>query len=103
MITEGASSIRAYIGPHIGAECYEFGSSDLERMSLQFGEQVVGKTAEGSPALDVAMAIAIDLERSGVEIEGISGECTACKADRYWSHRARGDHQRQALVVWVER
>jgi YfiH family protein len=102
MFAEGASSIRAYIGPHICTECYEFGSDDLERLSMQFDEQVVGKTADGLPALDVASVIAIDLERAGVELAASSGECTACEADRYWSHRARGDQQRQALVVWVE-
>ncbi len=102
MSDSGASSISAFIGPHIRAECYEFGAEDLERMSVRFDQRVVAATPSGSPALDVAAAIAMDLERASVELAGSSGECTACEVGRYWSHRARGEQQRQALVVWIE-
>jgi YfiH family protein len=98
----GASSISAFVGPHIRPECYEFGTEDLERLSMRFDQRVVATTSSGSPSLDVAAAIAMDLERAGVELVGSSGECTACEVGRYWSHRARGDQQRQALVVWIE-
>jgi hypothetical protein len=102
LIDNGASAISAFIGPHIRTECYEFGAADLERMSVRFDQRVVAATSSGSPALDVATAIAMDLEGAGVELAGSSGECTACEVGRYWSHRARGDQQRQALVVWIE-
>ena len=102
MTNHGASSISAYIGPHIGAECYEFGATDLARMVERFDERVVAATTDGAPALDVGAALSIDLDRAGVELVASAGECTACEAGRYWSHRARADQQRQALVVWIE-
>lgn len=102
MVERGASSISAFVGPHIRSECYEFGSVDLTRMTERFDGRVVAATAAGAPALDVAMAISLELERCGIEPAACCGECTACEADRYWSHRARGDQQRQALVVWIE-
>ena len=102
MSNHGASSISAYVGPHIGAECYEFGATDLARMVERFDESVAARTSEGAPALDVGAALSIDLDRAGIELAASSGECTACASDRYWSHRARADQQRQALVVWIE-
>ena len=102
MSMHGASSISAYVGPHIEAECYEFGEADLARMVERFDDRVVATTSRGAPALDVGAALTIDLDRAGIEIAASSGECTACASDRYWSHRARADQQRQALVVWIE-
>lgn len=97
----GATSIRAVAGPHVGVECYEFSAGDLDELAIHFGPRVVGESSQGTPALDVAQVLAIELERSSVELLGSSPECTACESDRFWSHRARGDLGRQALVVWI--
>lgn len=96
----GGRPSTARLGPCIRARCYEFGETDLARMTARYGPAVASTTAVGTPALDLAAAVRIGCERAGVEFDD-SGVCTAC-SDRHWSHRARGDRARQALVAWLE-
>jgi YfiH family protein len=91
----GAGDIRAVLGPCIHAECYEFGADDLDVVGAELGDVVRGTTSWGTPALDVPAAIRAQLP--DVEDESV---CTACSAD-HWSFRARGDHERQAVVAWL--
>jgi polyphenol oxidase len=98
----GASDVTAVIGPCVHAECYEFGADDLDRLAAGFGPSVRGETSWGTPALDVPAALAVACERAGVAVAGHGAACTACAADRYWSHRARGDRERHGMVVWWE-
>ncbi len=102
MVGLGAGSIAASIGPHVGPECYEFGPSELDRLADQFGDEVRSTTADGSPALDVGAMARVALERAGVTDIAWSGECTACHPDQWFSHRARGETERMATVVWRE-
>jgi polyphenol oxidase len=94
----GATRIEAALGPCIRPECYEFGADDLDRLRAVLGPAVVGRTAEGHPALDVPAAVRMCLERAGVALTTDHGACTACSAD-FYSYRARGDRARQATVV----
>ena len=91
----GAGDIRAVLGPCIHAECYEFGAEALDAMAAQLGDAVRGTTSWGTPALDVVAAVRAFLP--DVEDESV---CTACSPD-HWSHRARGDRERQAVVAWL--
>lgn len=99
MRSMGASRIEARLGPCVHPECYEFSAGDLARLEARLGSEVRSETGEGSPALDLPRAVAAALRSAGVELVGVDSRCTAC-SPRYFSHRARGDHQRQALVVW---
>jgi YfiH family protein len=92
---------RAYVGPLIGAECYEFGADDLARLVDRLGPHVAGRTREGTPALDLRAAIERELERLGADDITTSSDCTACKDLRYFSHRARQDVGRQAVLAWI--
>ena len=57
-------------------------------------------TAAGRPGLDLPATVSAALAASGArEIPGM-GACTACSPG-YFSHRARGDAGRQALLVWT--
>ena len=94
--------VHAVVGPHICADCYEFGAEDLARMADRFSPAVVATTTTGRPSLDLGVAVSTELERLGVEVAGVSGDCTATLADRYWSHRRRGERGRFALVAWIE-
>ena len=96
----GAGDIRAVLGPCIHAECYEFGADDLDRLAKRFGDGVRGVTSAGSPALDVPEAVRLALAELDVALDD-EGVCTACDTG-YFSHRARGDDGRQALMVWME-
>jgi YfiH family protein len=99
MRTLGAGEVRAVLGPCIRAECYEFGSDDLDRVARHLGDAVRGTTSAGAPALDVPAAARAALAREGVvELDDVE-VCTACSSGHF-SHRARGDRGRQALVAW---
>ena len=95
----GAGDVSALVGPCIGAECYEFGTEDLERMTDRFGSDVAARTAAGTAALDLRAAVRAALGEQGVDDVGDVGICTACSADHY-SWRARRELGRQAAVVW---
>jgi copper oxidase (laccase) domain-containing protein len=67
----------------------------------RFGSDVEARTLWGTPALDLAAAVSIALEASGVETIHDTAGCTAC--DRRWySHRARGEQERLATSAWLE-
>ena len=96
----GAADIRATIGPCIRAECYEFGVPDLDRLVDRFDHTVGGTTRDGRPALDVPAAVRAALSEAGVDAIEDVDVCTACSGEHF-SHRARGDKERQALVLWM--
>jgi YfiH family protein len=87
-------------GPHIRARCYEFGAADLDEVVAACGEEVRGTTAWGTPALDLTTGVRAACERLGVRLMD-EGTCTAC-SPVHFSHRARGDAGRQAVVAWIE-
>jgi YfiH family protein len=95
----GATDVRAVLGPCIRVECYEFGPDDLDRVAARLGDGVRSTTASGTPALDLAAGVRASLAQAGVHHLDDSGVCTACSPDHF-SWRARGEHQRQATVVW---
>lgn len=98
----GATTVEAALGPCIHAECYEFGADRLDEVERRLGPSVRGATAWGAPALDVPAATAAALDRAGARLVHDEDVCTACAADTCFSARARGESNRQALVVWAE-
>ncbi|HVN51848.1 MAG TPA: polyphenol oxidase family protein, partial [Acidimicrobiales bacterium] len=95
------------IGPHIGPECYEFGATDLDRLAARFGDGVRSTTSDGRASLDLVRMVRAALHRAGAGAEPQTSDpwpanCTACHADRWFSHRARGETERMATVVWRE-
>lgn len=82
------SGFNAYIGPHIGAECYECGEELVGRFVERFG----GACARGAGHLDLEAAVRASLSETGIVAARIvsSGECTACCDDRYFSYRKSG-------------
>jgi copper oxidase (laccase) domain-containing protein len=77
MGTLGATEVVGAVGPCIHPGCYEFSESDLDRVAARLGDGARSRTASGRP-----------------------DACTGC-AGGYFSHRARGDGGRQALLVWT--
>ena len=96
----GATTVEAALGPCIRAECYEFSPADLDLVAGLLGESVRGTTSAGAPALDLPAAVRVALARADVALVHDEGVCTACAVHRCFSHRARGDEERQAAVVW---
>lgn len=96
----GAGEVQAALGPCIRPECYEFGEGGLDRVAQVLGAGVRAVTASGAPALDLPAAVRAALARAGADLVADEGVCTACAADRHFSHRARGEPGRQAMLVW---
>jgi YfiH family protein len=101
-VRELGGPFRAYVGPLIGTECYEFGTEDLARLVDRFGPHVEGRTSAGTPALDLGAAILHELERfEPTQITQLP-YCTSCREDEFFSHRARQDVGRQAVLAWID-
>ena len=98
----------AVLGPCIHAECYEFGPHELHAVASGIAgggdpdaaaAAITATTVSGRPALDVPAAVAFALRRHQVELDTVGG-CTACDP-RWFSHRARADAARHAVVAWT--
>jgi len=98
----GSGPITAVVGPHIHADRYEFGAKALDRLARRFGDGVRSVTAAGTPALNLTAALAVELERLDIPVVNWSQDCTALDETNYWSHRARKETGRIALVAWLE-
>ena len=101
MRTHGAGHLEAALGPCIRAECYEFGSVDLDSVARRYGDGVRATTRSGARALDVAAAVRQALGELDVDLVHEVDACTACDEATWWSHRARAEQERQATVVWI--
>ncbi|MBW3627816.1 MAG: laccase domain-containing protein [Gemmatimonadetes bacterium] len=74
-------------------------------MARLLGPHVRATTSAGTPALDVPAAVRSALGAAGVDEVEERASCTACATDDrgaplWFSHRARREEQRQALVSW---
>lgn len=98
--SQGAQPVATLLGPCIQPEAYEFGAADLVPIVSAFGENVVGRTVEGTDALDLTRVVQLCCERAGWPVP----ERSVCTSQgRYYSHRTRQDKGRQATVAWIER
>jgi hypothetical protein len=97
----GATEMVAVLGPCIRPERYAFGAVDLAGVVDRFGPSVEGRTIEGRPALDMPAAVRSALAEHDIDIVAVLGGCTAAEHERRWSHRGRGERERQAVVAWI--
>ncbi len=81
------SQLNVYIGPHIGAECFETGADVHDGFRQKFGEACVFDRTH----IDLAAALRIQLESIGVSADRICdmGKCTVCCNDEFFSYRAQ--------------
>ncbi len=82
------SEIRAYVGPHIGAEDYEVSEQIAGQFADEFGPEVL----YGLRNVDLGAAIREALIDEGMQAESIAmvEESTASCAERFFSYRAQG-------------
>ena len=98
---DAAGELTAVVGPCIHHECYEFGEHELDLVAAAAGPDVRSRTADDHPALDLVAGIEHVLRSLDITCQQSPWDsCTACSLG-YWSHRARGDRERQAMVVWM--
>lgn len=95
------SRFRAWIGPGIGPCCYPVSSdvADLFRPGSR-----PGRCDDGSLRIDLAAEIRSRLADCGLSAASVAaaGGCTACRTDRFFSHRGEGGRTgRMAALVWT--
>jgi YfiH family protein len=85
-----AGDLCVHLGPAICGSCYEVGP--------EVYVQLTGRSAGSRSRVDLRAILADQARRSGVRAITISGWCTRCHRDRFFSHRA-GDAGRQLAVI----
>jgi YfiH family protein len=87
----------AAIGPCIGPCCYEVGEPVISQVHQAFADGTSllvdapegrSKAEGGRPYFDLPEANRRNLARAGVQHIELSGLCTACRTDLFFSHRA---------------
>jgi polyphenol oxidase len=90
LVAQGSRPERllAAVGPCIQACCYEVSAELGERFSARFGAGVVPRE-QGRVRLDLARAVRQTLEGAGLAPGHVDvlPHCTACDAQRFFSHR----------------
>ena len=88
------ANIHAAIGPNIGQCCFETDADVPAALRAALGaaveESIEFYEDTGKYHIDLKEANALWLRRAGVGNIEISISCTACRPDRYWSHRITG-------------
>lgn len=91
----------AWIGPAVGACCYEVGEDVATRVAEASHPGVVTSGPGERPHLDLQAAVRHQLESAGIgEIIAVS-HCTRCDAERLWSYRREGKAAgRNLAFIW---
>lgn len=95
------SDIVAAIGPGIGPCCFEFGSDAPE----YFERKYLTEREDGKFLVDIWEMNRDVLTKCGLKPQNIdiSGVCTVCNSDRYYSYRTHKDKTgRQAAVIMLK-
>ena len=85
---ESPFSVRAFLGPSIGACCYEVGNE----VAAQFAGEFTKRSRDGRFRLDLAAVNRAQLVAAGIPPENISAHpaCTKCGGARFASYRRDG-------------
>jgi hypothetical protein len=98
IVARGAAAVGAAyaaIGPSIGPCCYEVGGEVIANFD-RLGDGIADRRMLDLP--EVARRLLLE---AGVEEVELSGLCTSCEAELFFSHRRdRGRTGRQAGLVW---
>jgi len=87
-----AENIRAAIGPNIGQCCFETDADVPNAMVARYGSDAMPfiRPVGEKYYVNLKEINALSLKQAGVRSVEISGLCTACEPDRFWSHRKVG-------------
>ncbi|MEJ6720962.1 polyphenol oxidase family protein [Ilumatobacter sp.] len=103
VIDAGDSVATAVIGPMVHPCCYEFSIDDIGLVASGVRcapAAITALSTDGHLALDAPAAVRAALRGQGIAA-AVLGGCTGCN-DRWFSHRARIEPGRHAVVAWVE-
>lgn len=94
---EEVGAVAAAIGPGIGGCCYEVGGEVLARFDG------LGDGVASGRMLDLVEVARALLGRAGVGSVEVSGLCTSCEPELFFSHRRdAGRTGRQAGLAWID-
>jgi YfiH family protein len=93
----------AAVGPCIGLCCYEVGTevSDSVRAAFAEPEGLLRQNGSPRPHFDLPEANRRNLANAGVKAIELSEQCTACRTDLFFSHRAEGGRTGRFGVVFA--
>lgn len=98
---DAPEGLTAWIGPAIGACCYEVGPEVAEEVVGVSSSLVVHPGRRGRPHLDLHAAAAFQLAERGVREIRRLALCTQCSAEQLWSYRREGKEAgRNLAVIW---
>lgn len=96
-----AENIRAAIGPCISQCCFQTDADVPEAMLNAFGreaEEWIRPVGE-KYYVNLKRLNFLSLSRAGVKQIDISGDCTCCEPDRFWSHRRVGNDRGSLAAI----
>jgi len=82
-------TLLAAVGPCIGPCCYEVGDEVISGVNGAFAQPQALLVDHGGPRphFDLPLANQLNLQRAGVRSVEMSGLCTGCRTDLFYSHR----------------
>ena len=95
-------NIRAAIGPNIKQCCFETDRDVPDAMiaALGDGAQPFIRSVGQKYYVNLSAMNTLFLQRAGVTAIEVAPDCTACRPDRYWSHRKVGlDRGSQGAII----
>lgn len=94
--------LTAWLGPAIGACCYEVGGEVAARVAAASEAAVVRPGGGSRPHLDLHRAVAAQLRRGGVERTRRVADCTRCSPRTLFSYRREGPGAgRNLAFIWM--
>ena len=98
--------IRAAIGPGIGPCCFETHADVPDAMTAAFGpsaQPYLRALPGGKFQVDLKGLNALALSQAGLDPRQIDldHDCTACRPEKYWSHRRVGQ-QRGSMAAMIQ-
>jgi len=93
----GATSITAWVGPHVCGRCYEV-PREMQDDLAAIEPATRSTTSWGTPAVDVGAGVRAQLEREGVEVVDLS-RCTMESPDLFSYRRDAKRSGRQAGLI----
>jgi len=94
------AGVHAAIGPSVGPDHYEVGEEVAEAVAAAAEGGVAARRTGHRLLLDLPATVEAILSARGVGRVERAGECTACRPDRYFSHRRDGPTGRQAMIAF---
>ena len=100
-LTDDPRSVRAWLGPAIGACCYEVGTE----VAARFAEGFLRPSRHGRHILDLPALVRSQLVSAGVPPENIvvEGACTLCGGERYASYRRDRENAGRMIALVIRR